>query len=196
MDLRAELDEVKQNITLINEKQSEYDKHKLPERLDELDQYGRRNMIRLSGVPETGDSESTIDVVIETIKKNLNIELQKSDIDRTHRLGTYNSNATNPRSIVIKFSNYTSRSLIYGERRRLRDTKLFLNDHLTATRSRYLYIARLYKKSDLITNAWSAEGRILVRDKADKKTFAIVCLSDLTAFDPEGKVKIPPDTAK
>ena len=196
IDLRAELDEVKNNITEINDKQTSFEKQRIPEKLDELDQYRWHSMIHLAGVPETSENESTVDVVIDVVKKNLGIELTKSDIDRTHRLGPMDNKHLTPRPIVIKFSNYTSRSLVYGERRKLMGSGLFMNDHLTATRSRWLYIARQYKKKKLITNAWSAEGRILVRDKDDKKTYVILNLSDLTAFDPTKSFKLPKDTSR
>ena len=196
VDLRAELEEVKTEMQTISDKQTSFDKQCIPEKLDELDQYGRRSMIRLSGVPDTNENENTLDVVLDIFKKKLGIELQKSDIDRTHRLGPLDSKSKTPRAIVVKFSSYPCRSLVYGERRKLMNSGLFINDHLTATRARLLYFARQYKKLDLITNAWTAEGRILVRDKADKKTHAILSIADLTPFDPTGKFKFPDNTPR
>ena len=189
-DLRAEIDELKIGLASVTDKQTADDKMLLPERLDELDQYGRRSMIRVSGVPQLSENENTLDVVLSTIKDKLNIQLEKSDIDRTHRLGPFDKDADKPRNIVIKFSNYTARTLIYGQRKKLSKAGMYMNDHLTAIRSRLLYVARQYKKLGLLNQAWSSEGRILIKDKGDK-THVIVSLMQLVTFDPKGEFVIP-----
>ena len=89
----------------------------LEERIDKMEQYSRRNMIRISGLPETNpptnppDSTSratnsdsrltdtrqdddTINQVRNLIKSDLHIDLQPWEILGCHRLG--GSKATNP----------------------------------------------------------------------------------------------------
>ena len=55
-------------------------------RMDDHEQYSRRNCLVLHGIPETA-KESSDDIVIGTIKKNLGVTLDKSAIDRSHRIG-------------------------------------------------------------------------------------------------------------
>ena len=43
-----------------------------------------------------------------------------------------------------------------------------MNEDLTRARSRLLYQARQLKKAKKILDAWSVDGRILVKDKAEK----------------------------
>ena len=47
----------------------EIENAKLRNDLDELDQYGRRTLIRISGIPEPLDESDTTPTVIETLKK-------------------------------------------------------------------------------------------------------------------------------
>lgn len=54
---------------------------------DELNQYGRRNILRIFGIPEKND-EVTDDIVLK-LAGDLNVELTKYDIDRSHRVGKH-----------------------------------------------------------------------------------------------------------
>ena len=58
----------------------------LKARLDDHEQRGRNMCLLVHGVEET-DDENTDNVVINIIKCNLEIELLKDDIVRSHRLG-------------------------------------------------------------------------------------------------------------
>ena len=192
-ELRADIDELKNGMKTINEKQEQYESENVSNRLDELDQYGRRNMLRLSGIAEPGEnaSENVTALVIDFFQSKLDVEVLRSDIDRTHRLGPYDNKAKNPRSIIVKFTNFSARNRVFSARRKLFKSGLYMNDHLTSTRARLMFIARQYKKKNLITNVWSSEGRVLVRNKADSQTYAISSLADLVKFDPKGEYTIP-----
>ncbi|ELU02671.1 hypothetical protein CAPTEDRAFT_199644 [Capitella teleta] len=70
---------------------------------DELEQYQRRNSLRISGITETVNEdciEIALDVVNETLK--LDLSLTASNIDRAHRTGQHKLNKrmeTTPREI-------------------------------------------------------------------------------------------------
>ena len=149
-------------------------------RVDELDQYGRRNMIRLSGIPES-NTDST-DIVLD-LARNLRVNLQRSDIDRCHRLGKLNSSGTykTPRAIVVKFSNYAKRRELYDCRRDLKGSGIFMNDHLTPTRAKVMKKARDLKNKGAITNAWSTEGKLLCRDN-NERIHVLTSRRDLEQF--------------
>ena len=191
-ELKAEMEELKDGMSKVVDKQAVHDAQNVDIRLDELDQYGRRNMLRLSGVPEPNEIEDTKPMVIELFKEKLNVTLQPSDIDRTHRLGAFDKSRKFVRAIVVKFTNYDAREAVFSQRKRLFGSGLYLNDHLTTIRARLMYIARQYKKKNLLTNVWSAEGRVLIRDTKDK-THAIFTKEELAKFDPKGLCIIPDD---
>ncbi|KAK6176271.1 hypothetical protein SNE40_010210 [Patella caerulea] len=73
---------------------------------DELEQYGRREGIRISGILEE-DGEDTDQLVIE-VGRAIDIEITKDDINRSHRVGApgnYDPN-TKPRPIIVRFRGY------------------------------------------------------------------------------------------
>jgi hypothetical protein len=59
----------------------------LETKLDEQEQYSRRNCLLIHGIPETSSKENTDTLVIDTIRERLNIPITEEDLDRTHRLG-------------------------------------------------------------------------------------------------------------
>ena len=54
---------------------------------DDLDQYNRRENIRIYGVPEISGKKDDGEDVLFQIAEELNIELDEWDIQRCHRLG-------------------------------------------------------------------------------------------------------------
>ena len=59
------------------------------ESIDEFEQFTRRNCLLLHGIKEE-PKENTDDVVIKSLSENLDTELDKEDLDRTHRVGIPN----------------------------------------------------------------------------------------------------------
>ena len=56
------------------------------EKIDALEQYGRRNCLLFHGIPEVS-TENTDDLVLKTASEKLELNLDLSDIGRSHRLG-------------------------------------------------------------------------------------------------------------
>ncbi|KAL8611830.1 hypothetical protein ACOMHN_041292 [Nucella lapillus] len=90
---------------------------KLQDRFDELEQYGRRNSIRITSVPEA-QGESTEEVV-KTIFKAVYVQITDDMIDRTHRVGRKSSEAdVRSRPILVKCTSYR-KSLLMAAKKRL-----------------------------------------------------------------------------
>ena len=75
-------------------------------KLDELEQYGRRENLRIYNVPEEQDENDDGEKIVLKIAKELKIELHKSDIQRAHRLG---KPGNKPRPIIARFISYKKR---------------------------------------------------------------------------------------
>ena len=80
--------------------------------INELEQYGRRSMVEISGIPLQDDTDPY--QVVQSIMKLLDIKLDKSAIDVTHRLS---SKSTSP--IIIKFKTRAERDYFYANRKKL-----------------------------------------------------------------------------
>lgn len=156
---------------------------------DSMEQYSRRNCLRISGVAESY-GENTDDIVLN-IAKSCNVELTLNDIDRSHRLnqvkrisGAADDYTQRPRDIIVKFSSYRSRSAFYRGKSALKNcecfSQVYVNEDLTKLRAEILRSARqlVKNKNSNITNAWSRDGRVYVKF-TDGSIQMIVTKSDL-----------------
>lgn len=142
---------------------------RLEEATDTAEQYSRRNCLRITGAAES-DNEDTDDYVIN-LARNIGVDITLQDIDRSHRLGKLQpENAAKPRDIVVKFATYRMRAKFYKARVLTKDRGfrgVFVNEHLTRTRSKILYQARRRVKSKQLKSAWSFDGTIMIKHLDD-----------------------------
>ena len=132
--------------------------------IEELQQYGRRNAVIISGVSETeGD------------------KLEPHEILRSHRLGPLRNGSVRPRNIVVKLATYNIMKRIYDVRRSLRNTGIFISEHLTRHRGNLFYEARQLLKSGRLKHVWTPDGRVIVRSH-DGVVFPIRENNDLDTF--------------
>ena len=155
---------------------------KLENRNDDLEQYSRRNSVRVSGIPEN-DGENT-DNIILTISDALGADLDNRDICRSHRVG---DKSKGPRNIIVKFVSYNAKQKLMSKRKDLGTTptdQLFegidwlpdnvsisVNDDLTKRRAILAYEARKAKRDDKIKDTWVSNGKIMIKlNNDDRKT--------------------------
>ena len=144
---------------------------------DALEQYSRRNSLRISGIPEE-ETEVTDEIVIG-LASSLNVEINSFDIDRSHRVGKpvgkvqadRRPGSKRHRDIIVKFARYNVREKLFKVRKDLRNTShyksVYINEDLTSRRSKLLFDARSLVRNKLIKAAYSSDGKILIRDKFD-----------------------------
>lgn len=118
-----------------------------------LEQYTRRNNLRILGVPSS-KGEDTNNIVMELVEKKLNIKLSPEDIDRSHRVGKSENNAP---AIIVKFTRHDIKTQILRARRQLKGTRVIIREDLTKINQNLLKAAKANVK---VTNAWSWDGRI------------------------------------
>ena len=103
-----------------------------------LEQYTRRNSVRISGIPEEL-SENTDGIVLKLAEK-LDVPITSADIDRCHRVGkpdnrgrTAATTKMRHRDINVKFATYNARHRLYSMRKELRNTDIHQRglDHLS-----------------------------------------------------------------
>ena len=84
--------------------------------LDRQEQYSRRNCLLIHGLPES-KNENTDELVIDAIKEKMGEEIEKNEIDRSHRLGAPKNNGKS-RPIIIKFVRYNTRCRTFKNKKR------------------------------------------------------------------------------
>ena len=139
--------------------------------LDNMEQYARRNSIRISGITER-DDENVYSDVIGLFKKELSVEMHPNLIDRAHRLGAKGKGKD--RNIIVKFTSYQARQKVFEARKKLRthneksSKAIYINEDLTQKRAKLLYQARELKKEGKIKDCWTHDGRIIVKNNVSK----------------------------
>ena len=82
--------------------------------VDEIEKYYRQNCFLIHGVEENRN-EDTDTLSINIINEHLGLDIQPSDIDRTHRIGNKNKARKKGRAIIIKFTRYNTRKKSFHE---------------------------------------------------------------------------------
>ena len=103
---------------------------KLEGAVEQAEQYSRRNLLRMSGIPE--DPNESTDSIVVDIATAISVDLDLSEIDRSHRVGK--PRAGRPRDIIIKFLTYRARQKLYKSRTLLKDRGhkgVYINEDLT-----------------------------------------------------------------
>ena len=137
---------------------------------DALEQYGRRNGLRISGIPEQVNEDTTT-AIVNLANDVLKVEppLQCDDISISHRLRKpRNARPHEPAPIIVRFLRRTDRNRVISERKQLkdynqdRDFKIYVNEDLTTRRAKLFAKMRTLQKKRLLKQAWTYNGNIKV----------------------------------
>ena len=136
-------------------------------KLDHHEQYSRRHSLRIVNNVVEKQGEDTNQIVIDIAKKMLDKNIEPNEIDRSHRIGRPNRNKARP--IIVKFVSYNMKRETFRARKRLnfagQDAKgVYINEDLTKTRQQMLSLARALQKDHLISDSWTLDGNIWIRD--------------------------------
>ena len=197
--LRKEVSELRE---IIKNKDKHLDELKsrvstLEETVDNQEQYSRRNILRISGVPENDNEEvGNLILSLDLFNKKMKLDppISAQAIDRIHRTGPVQG--TKPRAILVKFATYQERQRVYRGRLNLKPHRrgavnsqtrtqdnstdieqtlpdpstrhIFINEDLTKKRATLLWRARKLKHDGRIHDCWSHDGRILIKNLVNK----------------------------
>ena len=158
-----------------------YKVDKLKIELTELNQYGRRESIELSNIPESIHQSALEDHVIK-ILKSINVKVTHYDIVAVHRIGKRSSK---PRNVIIRFLNRKSAFLSLKNRRMLKNGAYkgcYISENLCPY-NRKLF-NRLYKmkKEGHIHHVWSYNGFVYMCIEENGDTKHVQHTSDIDYY--------------
>ena len=87
--------------------------------LDRQQQYSRRNCVLIHGIPEQ-KGEDMDEQALKIIREELGETVEKSDLDRAHRIGAFKEDKSRFRSIIVKFSRYNVREKVFKNKKKLK----------------------------------------------------------------------------
>ena len=85
----------------------------MDKKLDKQEQYSRRNCILIHGIPEK-KNDDTDEAILKVINDDVGESVDISGIDRSHRIGKFRPNNSNPRPVIVKFARYHVRRKVFS----------------------------------------------------------------------------------
>lgn len=139
----------------------------LEERVENVEQHGRRNNLVLSGrklaaLPLNVDLKLSI---TELLKRELKVVLTQVNVLSVFRLGAKpSSQSGDTRSVMVKLTNGDTKRDILHACRSVRPPDLFANEDLTSERSKILFALRQAKKKSplKVSGCGSRDGSVYV----------------------------------
>lgn len=134
----TEVETLKADMRVVN-RTCENNSQRLSEvemRFNEAERYQRRWNLRLHGIPENKQENikaKVADICCAVVGENQ--AKIKEDIDIAHRLGRFNDNQKKPRTTIIRFTNRSSRDLVWRLAKNssfLKENKLRFTEDLTS----------------------------------------------------------------
>ncbi|KAF0298475.1 hypothetical protein FJT64_004152 [Amphibalanus amphitrite] len=80
-------------------------------RLNELEQYSRRNCLSYTGIPEES-AENPVQLAID-LAKTVGVKLDRTDLDRAHRVGRVGQ-GQKPRPLLVKYAHWRIQTCVLG----------------------------------------------------------------------------------
>ena len=162
-------------------------------RIDEIEQYNRRQNFKLQGVP-VRKHEDVTQITLDLISK-LDVDITEENISIAHRLPSnrdmveqdFNKPVNHP-TIIVRLISRQMRNKIYDKRfnaKMIEDfpvegmEKLFINENLTQRRKHLFWLSKQKAKELNCKYFWTQNGQIFVRKNEESEKVLIRSESDL-----------------
>ena len=137
---------------------------------DALEQYGRRNCLRITGISDAEEDSTATVVTLANEVLKIDPPIDPRDINNSHRLPKpRNAPADQPHPIIVRFTRKVDRDRVLKGRKELKNfnedklVKTYINEDLTTTRARLFAAARAQQKSGRLQQVWTFNGNVKVK---------------------------------
>ncbi|XP_039278914.1 uncharacterized protein LOC120350318 [Nilaparvata lugens] len=142
----------------------------LKERVEDLEQYSRINMVEIRGLPQQPNED--LNSMVYNISSALGCQIGEDAIDVCHRLGR--AGPEGPAPVVVKFIRRTDKNTLLQKRRVKRDFStrhidcntdqpIYINECLSPSRRKLFSLARSAHKEHRFKFLWVRDCKILMR---------------------------------
>ena len=157
-------------------------------RIDDLEQHGRRDSMRIFGLSESTPG-STDEKVLRLCNTRMKLQppLSLDEIAVSHRVGklpdeTSETTPAPPRALLVKFSTRRSKYRVMAEKKYAKlpsaddvteeeyadmvadGARIYLADDLTKTRANLAFKAREAKRKGELMDTWVIDAKVMVKD--------------------------------
>ena len=158
-----------------------------------LEQYGRRNNLEISGIPDSFDQTNLEDKVVEIFDK-IGVALSNDEIEACHRIGKSKNNS---KTTIVRLVNRKKCKSALFNRKKLRtidtssinlpNAEIYINENLTPTNQALAFYGRKLKRENLIFNCYTLDGVVQIKRTQHEKPKKILHFSILKEMYPEFK---------
>ncbi|XP_048590563.1 uncharacterized protein LOC125573820 [Nematostella vectensis] len=192
-DMNANIQHVTQDLIETKEWLDELDS-----RLDEQQQYGRRDCLEFVGIPKV-DNDDPVKLVIETAAL-AGVEVKEDDISIAHRLKPTKKGQDR---IIAKFIRRSKRDEVYSNRKNLKQKRtkdlptvrdqpaesgvsrtahIFINESLTPYRKKLFSRISNYRRQCNFKFIWTANGKIWLRESETSNSIGFISDAEFNEF--------------
>ena len=166
----------------------------LEQNLNSLGQYGRRNSLILSGIPES-IPVNQLENTVSSILSDIVVSIQSEEIEACHRFGKTHRKAKSKKTIIRfvnrkhckkamlnkkKISNINNNKFNFNAKR-----KLFINENLTPMNESIAFNCRKLKRSNIIHRYYTRARIVHIRQKESSRPFKMFHISNLYELFPD-----------
>ena len=157
------------------------------------EQYGRRNNLKMTGIPDDVEDEDLEEKVIKILDK-IEVNVTSKDIEACHRVGKSRNNST---KTIIHFVNRKFAKKALVNRKSLRNidkssiglsnsSDIFINENLTPTNSKLAFHCRKLKREGFVDINFSRDGVVCITSKnvQNGKTIKVLHFNTLVDLFP------------
>ena len=146
-------------------------------KINEVDQYGRRENFEISGIPDSIPNENLEEKVINIVNKiterQQENKITAKDIHSCHRLKK--EKGEKEHKIIVRMVNRKDAYDVKSNRKKLMNKakemgfqqNLYINDNLNQESKEIFATARKLKNNELIYGCWSYNGHIYIKKNED-----------------------------
>ena len=139
--------------------------NRVSEDLAELQQYTRRNALRITNPAWPEDPNEDTDKLVISLANALGVDIQPFEISRSHRVGK--PRAWYQRPILVKFIGYRTRERLFKARKKLKEKqefrKVYINEDLTKATSELAFKARQLRRAGKLAETFTLDGKVFVK---------------------------------
>ena len=165
----------------------------LESKCNSLEQYGRRNNLEISGIPDSVDQTDLENKVVQIFDK-IGVDLSNDEIEACHHIGKSKDNS---KTTIIRLVNRKKCKSALFNRKKLRNidtsfinlpnAQIYINENLSPANQALAFYGRKLKRAGLIFNCYTFDGVVQLKRTQNEKPKKILHFSILKEMFPEFK---------
>ena len=158
-----------------------------------LEQYGRRNNMGISGILDSVDINHSEESVAE-ILSDIDVKVTSNDIEACHRIGKKNNRINSPKTIVRLVNRKHAKKALFNKMKLSQNhknysfntnNKLFISQNLTRMNESLAYQGRKLKRNNLMNTCYTRDGIVTVKISDRFKAIKVYHINDLLDLFPD-----------